>query len=48
MPEASTEELKFKEWKTTPDTLVITDNQFKMPAEAVTAEAVLNSCIKLQ
>ena len=47
VPEASTEELKFKEWKTTPDTLVITDNQFKMPAEAVTAEAVFEQLYKV-
>lgn len=47
VPEASTEELKFKEWKTTPDKLVITDNQFKMPAEAVTAEAVFEKMYKV-
>ncbi len=47
VPEADTEELKFKEWKTTPDTLVITDNQFKMPAEAVTAEAVFEQLYKV-
>lgn len=47
VPEADTEELKFKEWKTTPDTLVITDNQFKMPAEAVTAEAVFEKMYKV-
>ena len=47
VPEAGTEELKFKEWKTTPATLVITDNQFEMPAEAVTAEAVFEQMYKV-
>lgn len=47
VPEADTDEIKFKEWKTTPDTLVITGHQFVMPAEAVTAEAVFGHMYKV-
>lgn len=47
VPEADTEEIKFKEWRTTPGTLVIADNQFEMPAEAVTVEAVFEQLYKV-
>ncbi len=35
-PETAPKGMVFKEWKVTPDTVVITDNQFAMPAGAVT------------
>ncbi|MCI9077913.1 MAG: hypothetical protein HFH68_03165 [Lachnospiraceae bacterium] len=47
VPESNTEYIRFKEWKTTSPTLVITDNKFEMPAESVTVEAVFEQFYKV-